>query len=103
MEKLEGASTVLTMGILSIVLTVVCCGPFGVIFSIIGLVQAKKAQRTYDENPEIYSNYDSVKTGKILSYIGMGLAVIMLIFWILYFGIIFAAISSGDFDFSNID
>ena len=96
-QPLPGASTVLTMGILSIVGSLFCCGPFGAIFSIIGLVKAKTAEQLYQQNPENYSDYSNVKTGKILSYIGLALAIISLVFIILYFGFIVAAITTGEF------
>ena len=96
-QSLPGASTVLTMGILSIVGSLFCCGPFGAIFSIIGLVKAKTAEQLYQQNPENYSDYSNVKTGKILSYIGLALAIISLVFIILYFGFIVAAITTGEF------
>lgn len=95
-QPLPGASTVLTMGILSIVLTLFCCGPFGAIFSIIGLVKAKSADQLYQANPENYTDYSNVKTGKILSYIGLALAVVSLVLTILYFGFIVAAITTGE-------
>jgi hypothetical protein len=41
-QQIPGASNALTFGILSIVLTLFCCGPFGAIFSFIGLSNAKK-------------------------------------------------------------
>jgi len=97
-QPLPGASNTLTMGIISVVGALVCCGPFAAIFSIIGLNNAKKAQRLYDENPGAYSGYESVKTGKILSYIGLGLSLIMLVLLIIYFGVIIALITSGEFD-----
>ncbi|MGB5693328.1 MAG: CCC motif membrane protein [Flavobacteriaceae bacterium] len=97
-QPLPGASNTLTMGIISVVGALVCCGPFAAIFSIIGLNSAKKAQRLYDENPGAYSGYESVKTGKILSYIGLGLSLIMLVLLIIYFGVIIALITSGDFN-----
>ncbi|MEQ5789515.1 hypothetical protein J4E06_00530 [Muricauda sp. NFXS6] len=95
-QPLPGASTVLTMGILSIVGTLFCCGPFGAIFSIIGLVKAKTADQLYRESPENYTDYSNVKTGKILSYIGLALSLISLVFVILYFGFIIAAITTGE-------
>ena len=91
-EPLPGASTALTMGILSIVLTLTCCGPFGAIFSFIGLSNAKNAQRIFMQSSEQYSGIENVKTGKILSYIGLALAAIYLIFAIIYFGVIAAVI-----------
>lgn len=95
-QPLPGASTVLTMGILSIVGTLFCCGPFGAIFSIIGLAKAKSANQLYQQNPENYTDYSNVKTGKILSYIGLALALISLVLTILYFGLIVAMITTGE-------
>ena len=94
-QPLPGASTVLTMGIISIVGSLVCCGPFAIIFSIIGLVKAKKAEAIYYENPEQYSDYSNIKTGRILSYIGLALSLIMLVFFIVYFGVIIAFLMSS--------
>lgn len=96
-QPLPGASTVLTMGILSIVGTLFCCGPFGAIFSIIGLVKAKTANQLYLQSPENYTDYSNVKTGKILSYIGLALAAIYLVLFILYFGFIVAMITAGEY------
>ena len=96
-QPLPGASTALTMGIIATVGSLICCGPFAAIFSIIGLVQAKKAEKTYHENPDMYSDYSNVKTGRILSYIGLAISIIMLIFWILYFGVIIAMITNEQF------
>jgi len=98
-QPLPGASTVLTMGIISVVGALVCCGPFAAIFSIIGLSKAKTAKQMYMENPELYSGYESVNTGRILSYVGLGLSLVMLVIVILYFGVIIAMISSGHYDF----
>ena len=89
-QTLPGASTTLTMGIISVVGALVCCGPFAALFSIIGLSSASKAERMYKASPGSYTGYESVKTGKILSYIGLGLSLLMLIFVILYFGAIIA-------------
>ncbi len=98
-QPLPGASNALTMGILAVVGALVCCGPFAAIFSIIGLGSARKAENLYKANPGLYTGYESVKTGRILSYIGLALAVIMLILVILYFGVIIALITTGQMDF----
>lgn len=98
-EPLPGASTALTMGILSLVGTLVCCGPFGAIFGIIGLNHARKAETFYREDPERYSGYDTLKSARILSYIGIGLALLMLVFYILFFGVIIALITTGNMNF----
>ena len=93
-ETLPDSGNALTFGILSIVLTILCCGPFGGIFGIIGLSKAKKAERMYNAEPDRFSGIENVKTGRILSYIGIALAAILLVFTILYFGVI-AAIIAG--------
>lgn len=101
-QQLPGASNALTFGIISIVASLFCCGPFGAIFSFIGLSNAKKAERAYEADPDGFvTGLDNVKTAKILSYIGIGLALIMLIIWILYFGFIVAMITSGNFESSD--
>jgi len=97
-QSLPGASNALTMGILSIVGALVCCGPFAIIFSVIGLNSAKKAERLFEENPGMYSGFENVKTGRVLSYIGLGLSLIMLVLCILYFGVIIALITTGEFN-----
>ena len=97
-QPLPGASTVLTMGILSIVGALVCCGPFAIIFSIIGLSKAKSALRLYQESPEVYTGYESVNTGRILSYIGLALSLVMLVVIILYFGAIIAIITTSSYN-----
>ena len=97
-QPLPGASTVLTMGIISVVGALICCGPFAAIFSIIGLVRAKKAEQIYFQNAGEYSDYSNVKTGKILCYIGLVISLILLVLLILYFGVIIALISTGEFN-----
>ena len=59
-QQLPGASNAMTFGILSIVLSLFCCGPFGAIFSIIGLSNAKKAERAYFADPQSYLSIDNV-------------------------------------------
>jgi len=94
-QPLPGASNALTFGIISIIASLFCCGPFGAIFSFIGLSNAKKAEQIYSENPGDYSGFENVKTGRVLSYIGIGLAVLMLLLTIIYFGVIIAILSTG--------
>lgn len=100
-QNLPGANTVLVLGILSVIGTLVCCGPFGAIFSIIALIQAKTSNKLYLENPELYSDYSLLKTGKVLAYIGLVLALIMLVLAIVYFGFIMTLIASGSGDWDT--
>jgi len=87
----------MTMGIISVVGALVCCGPFAAIFSIIGLANARKADDLYQQAPDRYSGYENIKTARVLSYIGLGLSLVMLVLAVLYFGFIVAMISQGDF------
>lgn len=96
-EPLPGASTAMTMGIIGVITPFVCCGPFAMIFGIIGLSNAKKAEKLYMANPGVYSGYDNAKTGKTLSYISIGISIVFLIFTILYFGAIIAFLSTDGF------
>ncbi|MEP2689761.1 MULTISPECIES: CCC motif membrane protein [Maribacter] len=96
-QQIPGSSNALTFGILSIVLTLFCCGPFGAIFSFIGLSNAKNAKRYFETNPGNYRGYENINTGRILSYIGLALSLIYLIFCILYFGLIIALFTTADF------
>jgi uncharacterized protein MpPF26 len=81
-QKLPNANAVLILGILSIP-TCCCWGIVGLILGIVALVLAKKDQALYLENPELYSNYSNVNTGRILAYIGIALSAIYLI-WTIY-------------------
>lgn len=98
-QPLPGSSNAMTFGILSIVLTLTCCGPFGAIFSFLGLSNAKTAQNLFMQSSGEYTGIENAKTGKILSYVGLALAGIYLLFAIIYFGviaaIIFAALSDA--------
>ena len=76
-QKLPNSTLILVFGIISIV-TCCCYGVVGLILGIIALVLAKKATTLYLENPEQYSGYQNVKTGKILAIIGVILNVIYL-------------------------
>jgi len=88
-QQLPGASNAVTMGVIGLVLAF-CCWPAGVIFSIIALNGAKKADTLFQANPGTYSGHENVKTAKILSYIGIALSIIVLILTILYFAAIIA-------------
>lgn len=88
MEKqtLPNSTGILVLGILSVV-TCCCYGIIGLILGIIALVLAKKATEIYKENPENYTGFSNVSTGKILAIIGIVLNVIFIgyIIWIISF------------------
>lgn len=69
---LPNAGGLLTLGILSIVFA----GGVGLILGIIGLSMSGNVLRTYNENPEKYteSSFKNAKAGKVCSIIGTSLA-----------------------------
>ena len=69
-SKLPNATTVLVMGIISI-LGCCCYGIIGIVCGIIGLVLAKKDTALYQQNPAAYNNYSNLNTGRILCIIGL--------------------------------
>jgi uncharacterized membrane protein len=70
-QKLPNETLIIILSIVGIV----CCWCFGLglIPSIIALVLALKSQKIYRENPENYTNFSTIKTGKILAIIGIAL------------------------------
>jgi membrane glycosyltransferase len=80
MEKptLPNSTLILVFGILSI-LTCCCWGILGLIFGIAALVLARKAKEIYLAEPEVYSGYNNVRTGRILAIIGIILSAIYLL------------------------
>jgi len=55
---------------------------------IVALVLANKATAVYAANPELYTGFQNVKTGKILAIIGIVLNVIYLVYVIWVFSTI---------------
>ena len=89
MEKRElpNGTAVLVLGILSII-TCCCYGIVGLVLGIIALVLAKKDMALYSENPELYSNFSNISTGKILAIIGIVLSTVSLIINIYFYSVI---------------
>lgn len=83
-QKLPNSTLILVFGILSI-LTCCCYGIIGMVLGIIAIVLANKATVLYAENPELYSGFSNVKTGKILAIIGVILGSIYLIATIYFY------------------
>lgn len=77
-QKLPNGTLVIILGIASIV-TCCCYGIVSIILGGVGLFLAKKDTVLYNENPSLYKDYNNIKTGKILSIIGITLGVLYLI------------------------
>ena len=78
-QQLPNSTLILVFGIISIV-TCCCYGIIGLIFGIIALVLASKATKLYAANPDLYSDYNNVKIGKIQAIIGLVLNAIYLLY-----------------------
>lgn len=70
-QPLPGSSTVLVLGILSLVLL----GLIGLILAIIALAKAKEAKVMYDLNPDAYelSSYKNMNGGRICAIISISI------------------------------
>ena len=82
-QKLPNSTLILVFGIISII---GCCFyGTGLILGIIAIFLASKATKLYAENPDHYTGFSNVKTGKILAIIGVILSVIYIIFivWVI--------------------
>jgi hypothetical protein len=90
-KQLPNASSILVLGILSIVFS---CSGLGLIFGIIGLIISKDGKKLYDQNPAGWTNYGNFNAGRVMSIIGIvlnSLVFAFLIFYILIFVVIFGA------------
>ncbi|WP_243389327.1 CCC motif membrane protein [Avrilella dinanensis] len=88
-SNLPNATAVLVLGIVSII-GCCCYGIVGLICGIIGLVLAKKDMKLYQSNPNAYSNYSNLNTGRILCIIGVILSALYLawtVFSLAYYGL----------------
>lgn len=80
MEKqtLPNSTLILILGICSLI-GCCCYGVLGLILGIVAIILANSATKTYLENPELYTGYPNVKTGKILGIIGVVLSILFVI------------------------
>ncbi|MGS2741958.1 CCC motif membrane protein [Sinomicrobium sp. M5D2P17] len=80
-QKLPNATLILILSIGSLLCC--CVGGIGVILAIIALVLANKSIKIYKTEPELYDNYNSIKTGRIIAIVGIVLNVIYFIYTII--------------------
>jgi hypothetical protein len=87
-QTLPNATTVLVLGILSIVVCFVC--------GIIALAISSGDRRLYDQNPGLYtvSSYDMLKAGRICAIVSLCLWGVGLVFYAVVLIVVF---SSGNF------
>jgi len=90
-QKLPNATISIILGIISFIGCCCTSGFGGIILSGIAFFLAKKDEKKYIENPELYSNYGQVKTAKIIAIIGLVLGLIIV-------GIFIYLKASGQYD-----
>lgn len=80
-EKIPEAESIFFMGIISIAI-----GCLGIIPAIMALNKAPKAKMIYQANPRKYSSesYSQLKTGTVLAWVGLGLNILLFLFFIVY-------------------
>lgn len=80
-QKLPNATTVLILGIVSIV-SCCCYGIIGLILGIVGLSLYRKDKALYDQSPQLYSDYSTLNAGRILCIIGLILSALYIIYMV---------------------
>lgn len=81
---LPNSTLILVFGILSII-GCCCYGAVGIVFGIIALIMSKKATEIYNQNPDLYTGYQNVKSGRIMAIIGIILSSLVLIMYVVAF------------------
>ena len=80
-DKLPHSTAALVLGIFSII---TCCfnGIPGLILSILGLMESKKAINIHNQDPELYEGIGNANAGRIISIIGIVFSLIGTIMFI---------------------
>lgn len=90
-QKLPNATISMVLAILSFIGCCCTSGIGGIILAGIALFLAKKDEKLYAENPDLYSNYSQVNTAKILAIISLIISV-LIVAWYIYM------VSTGQYD-----
>jgi len=90
-QKLPNATISLILGILAFIGCCCTSGFGGAILSGIALFLAKKDEKKYAENPDLYMNYGQLKTAKIIAIIGLILSLMIVVVY-------FYMVSTGQLD-----
>lgn len=96
------ATTVLVLGIIGVVGTLMCCVP-GIVAPF-AWSMGSKAQKELEQDPNRYSGSGEINTGKILGIVGSVLLILTLLLVVVYFVFIVAILglaagSSSSYDF----
>lgn len=82
-QKLPNATLIIVLGIFGYLCC--CFGGLGLIPSAIAFFMAMKSEKLNAENPELYDNISTIKTGKIVALIAMILSALIMARWIYVF------------------
>lgn len=82
-QKLPNVTIALVLSILSFLCCCLSAGLGGIIMSAIALFLISKDTKLYQQNPENYSNFNTLKTTKIVAIIGLAMGVGSLL-WTIY-------------------
>lgn len=82
-QKLPNAITSIVLGSISFICCCFSMGVGGLILSGIAFFLTKKDENLYAENPDLYNNFNQVKTAKIIAIIGLVLGGLTLA-WSIY-------------------
>jgi len=80
-NPLPNAAAVLVLGICSIVFS---CFFVGLVLGIIGLVLGNRGRKLYKDAPSMYDGYGQLNAGWIMSIIGICIAGLYIIYWIIW-------------------
>jgi len=90
-QTLPNSTTVLVLGILSIVFT---CFFVGTVLGIIGLVLGGKSKKIYQADPENYDGFGALNAGWIMSIVGTVLGSLYIVYSIIWVAILGGAAMS---------
>jgi hypothetical protein len=73
--KLPNGKLIYTLALLSC--TLFCFGGITIVFALISYILARKSEKIYEKNPEVYSNISKIKKGKTIAIVGLILNLII--------------------------
>ncbi|MGB3774078.1 MAG: CCC motif membrane protein [Leeuwenhoekiella sp.] len=92
-QKLPNATIALVLGIISFIACCFSSGFGGLLLSGIALYMANKDLKAAQPNPELYENYNTAKTAKIIAIVGLVLALIIAVISVVFL-IIFGSVEA---------
>ncbi len=107
-QSLDSATSALNWGIISLILSVFCCGVlslFTLVSSLVGIRKGKNALKEYDLNPDFYhaTERKRANSGYILSIIAMVISLLAVLGIIIWVAILGATFMMDPFDiFENV-